>query len=82
MDQLERRNYEQRLTDDQVKQLVDLIESGKLAHLLEIEEKDSKMKWLMASVRNAAVWVIAIGTAATVGYNALADVIKSMAGGR
>ena len=72
----ERRDPQNRLTDTQVRRLVDLIDSGKLDHLLEIEAKDAKMKWLMASLRNMAVWVVAILTAISLGWDFIVGVIK------
>ena len=64
----ERRDESSRLTDDEVNMLRQMIQSEK------------NMKWLWSTLRNWSVWIVAIITGATVGYNALSDVIKSLAG--
>ena len=66
--QEERRSPDHRLTDDEVLVLRQMIESEK------------NMKWLWSTLRNWSVWIVAIITGATVGYNALVDVVKNLAG--
>lgn len=64
----ERGNERSRLTDEEVKELRRIIESEK------------RMRWLWASLRNLAVWIVAIITAVTVGYGAIGDFIKHFSG--
>ena len=64
----DKRDHNTRLTDDEVQVLRQMIESEK------------NMKWLWATLRNWSVWIVAIITGATVGYNALVDLVKSLAG--
>ena len=59
---------------------VDDLTEGEIQELRRIIEEERRMKWLWASARNLAVWVVAIITGITVGYQALIDVVRSMAG--
>ena len=44
-----------------------------------IIESDKRAKWLWSTLRNIAVWVVAVITGITVGYQALIDVVKGLA---
>ena len=66
-DKLERRAYKQ-LTEEELKTLREMIKS------------EQHMRWLWTTLRNSAVWVVAIITGVTLGYNALADTLKHLVG--
>ena len=66
-DQLERRAYKQ-LTEDELTVLREMIKS------------EQHMRWLWSTLRNSAVWVVAIITGVTLGYNALSDTLKHLVG--
>ena len=66
-DNVERRAYKQ-LTDEELNILREMIKS------------EQHMRWLWSTLRNSAVWVVAIITGVTLGYNALADTIKHLVG--
>lgn len=51
-----------------------------IKQLRQILEAERNMKWLWSTMRNLAVWVAAILTGITVGYQALIDVVKHLAG--
>ena len=63
---VERRKHQ--LTDDE------------MTRLRKIIKKDENMEWLGAAARNSAVWVVAVITGVTLGYNALADTLKHLVG--
>lgn len=59
---------------------VDELTESEIQELRRIIEEERRMKWLWASIRNLAVWIVAIITGITVGYQALIDVVRSLAG--
>ena len=56
----------------------DALTNGEIAELRRIIESERRMRWLWASMRNLAVWVVAIITGITVGYQALIDVVRGL----
>ena len=66
-EKLERRAYKQ-LTEAELNILREMIKS------------EQHMRWLWSTLRNGAVWVVAIITGVTLGYNALADTLKHLVG--
>lgn len=46
----------------------------------EIIEADKRAKWLWASVRNVAVWVVAVIGGVSLTYDSMIAVVKHMAG--
>ncbi len=57
---------------------VDALTEGEIQELRKIIEEERRMKWLWASARNLAVWIVAIITGITVGYQALVDVVRGL----
>ena len=66
-DKLERRAYKQ-LTEDELRVLREMIKS------------EQHMRWMWSTLRNSAVWVVAVITGVTLGYNALTDTLKHLVG--
>ena len=66
-DEMERRAYKQ-LTEAELTLIREMIKS------------EQHMRWLWSTLRNSAVWVVAIITGVTLGYNALADTLKHLVG--
>ena len=64
-ERLERRAYKQ-LSEEELNILREMIKS------------EQHMRWLWSTLRNSAVWVVAIVTGVTLGYNALADTLKHL----
>ena len=56
----------------------DTLTNGEITELRRIIESEKRMRWLWASLRNLAVWVVAIITGITVGYQALVDVVRGL----
>jgi len=52
--------------------------NGEIAELRRIIEAERRMRWLWSSMRNLAVWIVAIITGVTVGYQALIDVVRGL----
>lgn len=57
---------------------VDDLTEGEIQELRKIIESERRMRWLWASARNLAVWIVAIITGITVGYQALVDVVRGL----
>ena len=51
---------------------------NEIAELRRIIESERRMRWLWASMRSLAVWIAAIVTGVTVGYQALIDVVRGL----
>jgi len=56
----------------------DALTNGEIAELRRIIESERRMRWLWTTLRNVAVWIVAIITGITVGYQALVDVVRSL----
>ena len=52
--------------------------NGEIAELRRIIESERRMRWLWATIRNLAVWIVAVITGVTVGYQALSDIVKGL----
>jgi len=52
--------------------------NGEIAELRRIIESERRMRWLWATLRNLAVWIVAVITGVTVGYQALIDVVRGL----
>jgi len=57
----------------------DALTHGEIAELRRIIESERRMRWLWSTLRNVAVWIVAVITGITVGYQALSDVVKGLA---
>lgn len=51
---------------------------AEIAEVRRIIESERRMRWLWASMRSLAVWIAAIVTGVTVGYQALIDVVRGL----
>ena len=51
---------------------------GEIAEIRRIIEIERRMRWLWATLRNIAVWIVAVITGITVGYQALIDVVRGL----
>lgn len=56
----------------------DALTQREIKELRKIMESERNMRWLWATLRNVAVWIVAIITGVTVGYQALVDVAKGL----
>ena len=51
-----------------------------VAEIRRIIESEKRMKWLWASVRNIAVWIVAVIGGVVLAYESLANAVKHLAG--
>ena len=56
------------------------LSDDELQEIRRLIEHDKRAKWLWASVRNVAVWVVAVIGGISLAYQSLADAIKHLAG--
>ena len=58
--------------------LPEQLTEAEIVELRRIIESERRMRWLWASMRNVAVWIVAIITGVTVGYQALIDIVRGL----
>jgi len=58
--------------------VAEALTSGEIAELRRIIESERRMRWLWSTIRNIAVWIVAVITGVTVGYQAISDVVKGL----
>jgi len=58
--------------------VAEALTSGEIAELRRIIEGERRMRWLWSTIRNIAVWIVAVITGVTVGYQAISDVVKGL----
>ena len=56
------------------------LSDSELTEIRRIIESEKRMKWLWASIRNVAVWIVAVIGGVALAYESLANAIKHLAG--